>query len=235
MLVYTMPFLISFSLQSVFEVLLLWFICLFWLPCLFSACLKVHRNDNLGSSRCFFRLQIFLMLHPNHIFKHIRTIENECEVVCCQDFFFFLFDFKSGNSRFLFSSVFLQKFINNWVIWYKQRNWLVDIMRFTLWNYGKTVVDFGCISFLPEDDWNTVSSEGILHTTTSQPCRRHCVQLHVPWNKTGCASITHRFSLMETKWLERLKAECKHEKSLWLHVHTACMFHPSKYQTHHHS
>lgn len=129
MLAYTMPFLISFSLQSAFEVLLLWFICLFWLPCLFSACLKVHRNDNLGSSRCLFRLQIFLMLHPNHIFKHIRTIENECEVVCCQDFLFFLVYFKSGNS----------KFINNWVIWYTQRNVVggyYEVYFIKLWKNG---------------------------------------------------------------------------------------------------
>lgn len=65
-----------------------------------------------------------------------------------------------------------------------------------------------------------ISSKFNLHTTIWQRRPRQCVQLHLQWNKTGCASITHRFSLMETKWLERLKAECSREKSLWLHFYT---------------
>lgn len=52
-------------------------------------------------------------------------------------------------------------------------------------------------------DCNTVSWAVQRHST------QHCVPLHVQWNKTGSASITYRFSLMETKWLERLKADAK--------------------------
>lgn len=93
MLAYVMPFLISFSLQSAFEVLLLWFICLLSPPCLFPACLKVHTNQSPGSSSRFCRPQIVLMLRPNPLSKHIGTIANECEVVLQprRSFFFLIY------------------------------------------------------------------------------------------------------------------------------------------------
>lgn len=122
-------------------------------------------------------------------------------------------------------------FTKNWVISFKHRSLVggyYEVYFIKLWkNSGWFWMRLdSCLKIkLHTTVCNTVSwlvsSKSNRHTTVSQRCSPHCVQLHVQWNKTGGASITHRFSLMETKWVKWLHAwknpSCEFQTWHWIH------------------